>query len=80
MPVGLLALVACHAFVHDPKYLVTQRNKLRRLPLYFDYIGLGLLSLATQVFATATFLEKCLTMDARAMTAPWLQMGESCRA
>jgi DHA2 family multidrug resistance protein len=31
--------------VHDPEYLESEREKLRRRPLNFDYIGLGLLAL-----------------------------------
>jgi DHA2 family multidrug resistance protein len=43
IPVGLVALVAAYALVDDPDYLKTQRAELRRQPLNFDYIGLGLL-------------------------------------
>src|ERR1700689_147091 len=35
----------CYLVVHDPDYLKEQRAKLRRQPLNFDYIGLGLLAL-----------------------------------
>jgi DHA2 family multidrug resistance protein len=45
IPVGLLALVAAYALVDDPDYLKKQRAELRRQPLNFDYIGLGLLAL-----------------------------------
>src|SRR5262249_53162332 len=45
IPVGLLALVAAYALVDDPEYLKMERAKLRRQPLNFDYIGLGLLVL-----------------------------------
>src|SRR5262249_34544330 len=45
VPVGILALVAAHALVEDPEYLKKQRAELRRQPLNFDYIGLGLLAL-----------------------------------
>jgi DHA2 family multidrug resistance protein len=43
VPVGLLALVACHALVRDPPYLIEQRAAARRNPVGFDTIGLGLL-------------------------------------
>ncbi len=45
VPVGLLALVSCYVLVKDPDYLQQERAELRRKPLNFDYIGLGLLSL-----------------------------------
>src|SRR5438105_1201442 len=46
IPVGLLALVAAYVLVDDPDYLKKERAELRRQPLNFDYIGLGLLALA----------------------------------
>src|SRR5438876_6005252 len=46
IPVGLFALLAAYAVVHDPDYLKAERAELRRRPLNFDYIGLGLLALA----------------------------------
>ncbi|HJZ59435.1 MAG TPA: DHA2 family efflux MFS transporter permease subunit [Gemmataceae bacterium] len=45
VPIGLLALSAAYAVVEDPDYLKQERAKLRRGPLNFDYIGLGLLVL-----------------------------------
>ena len=45
VPVGLLALVSCYFLVEDPDYLKKERAELRRKPLNFDYIGLGLLAL-----------------------------------
>src|SRR5262245_7380728 len=45
-PVGLAALVACHALVEDPEYLKVQRRELLSKPLNFDYAGLGLLVVA----------------------------------
>jgi DHA2 family multidrug resistance protein len=45
VPVGLIALVAAYALVQDPDYLKQQRAELRRQPLNFDYLGLGLLVL-----------------------------------
>jgi DHA2 family multidrug resistance protein len=45
VPVGLLALVAAYFLVNDPDYLKKERAELRRRPLNFDYIGLGLLAL-----------------------------------
>jgi DHA2 family multidrug resistance protein len=46
VPVGTLGLLACYFLVDDPDYLKKQRAELRRQPLQFDYIGLGLLTLA----------------------------------
>jgi DHA2 family multidrug resistance protein len=46
IPIGAAALVYCYFVVHDPDYLTQQRAELRRRPLNFDYIGLGLLALA----------------------------------
>ena len=46
VPVGLIALVAAYFLVEDPDYLKQERAELRRQPLNFDYIGLGLLALA----------------------------------
>ena len=46
LPVGALGLLACYLLVDDPDYLKTARAGLRRGPLHFDYIGLGLLTLA----------------------------------
>jgi DHA2 family multidrug resistance protein len=45
VPVGAVALVVCYLVVEDPEYLKQERAKLRRRPLNFDYIGLGLLAL-----------------------------------
>jgi DHA2 family multidrug resistance protein len=45
IPVGIMALVAAYALVEDPDYLKKERAELRRQPLNFDYIGLGLLAL-----------------------------------
>jgi MFS transporter, DHA2 family, multidrug resistance protein len=45
LPVGVLAFVMCYFVVHDPPYLTEHRAELRRQPLNFDYIGLGLLAL-----------------------------------
>jgi MFS transporter, DHA2 family, multidrug resistance protein len=45
IPVGVVALVAAYALVQDPEYLKKERAELRRRPLNFDYIGLGLLAL-----------------------------------
>jgi DHA2 family multidrug resistance protein len=44
VPVGALALLVCYFVVQDPEYLQKQRAELRRKPLNFDYIGLGLLA------------------------------------
>jgi len=45
IPVGALALVVCYFVVDDPDYLKKERAELRRRPLNFDYIGLGVLAL-----------------------------------
>jgi MFS transporter, DHA2 family, multidrug resistance protein len=45
VPIGLLSLVAAYAVVDDPDYLKQERAALRRQPLNFDYIGLGVLAL-----------------------------------
>ncbi len=45
IPVGILALVMGYFLVEDPPYLKKERAELRRRPLNFDYIGLGLLAL-----------------------------------
>jgi DHA2 family multidrug resistance protein len=45
VPVGALALLVCYFVVEDPDYLKKERAQLRRRPLNFDFIGLGLLAL-----------------------------------
>src|SRR5262249_39643111 len=45
VPVGVFSFLAAYLLVDDPAYLKEQRLKLRRKPLNFDYIGLGLLIL-----------------------------------
>jgi DHA2 family multidrug resistance protein len=45
VPVGALALLLCYFVVEDPDYLKEERAELRRRPLNFDYVGLGLLAL-----------------------------------
>jgi MFS transporter, DHA2 family, multidrug resistance protein len=45
LPVGTLALVACHFLLRDPDYLKAERTELLKKPLNFDYIGFGLLAL-----------------------------------
>jgi DHA2 family multidrug resistance protein len=45
VPLGLVALIGAYAVVQDPEYLKKETAELRRQPLNFDYIGLGLLSL-----------------------------------
>ena len=44
-PIGVLGYLMCHFSVDDPDYLKQERAELRRRPLNFDYIGLGLLTL-----------------------------------
>ncbi len=43
VPIGLLALGACYARLHDPAYLVEQRRELKKQSFRFDSIGLALL-------------------------------------
>jgi DHA2 family multidrug resistance protein len=43
IPVGILALTACYALLEDPEYLRTQVAELKKQPLRFDSVGLGLL-------------------------------------
>ena len=45
IPVGFMGLLVSYLLVKDPDYLKKQRAELRRQPLNFDYIGLGLLVL-----------------------------------
>ena len=45
LPVGALGFLASYLLVDDPDYLKQERAELRRRPLNFDYIGLGLLAL-----------------------------------
>ena len=45
IPVGALGFLASYLVVRDPEYLTNERAELRRQPLNFDYIGLGLLVL-----------------------------------
>jgi DHA2 family multidrug resistance protein len=43
LPVGAIGFLASYLLVEDPDYLKKERAELRRRPLNFDYIGLGLL-------------------------------------
>jgi DHA2 family multidrug resistance protein len=45
VPIGVFSLVAAYAVVRDPDYIIKERAELRRKPLNFDYIGLGVLAL-----------------------------------
>ncbi|QDU26175.1 putative multidrug resistance protein EmrY [Anatilimnocola aggregata] len=45
VPVGIAAFAASHFLVRDPEYLQAERQSLRKKPLNFDLIGLGLLAL-----------------------------------
>ncbi len=47
IPVGMLAFALSYFVVQDPEYLKEQRAKQLKQKLNFDYIGLGLLALAT---------------------------------
>ena len=44
-PVGLVSFLACYALLEDPDYLRQERAELKKRPLNFDGIGLGLLAL-----------------------------------
>ena len=43
IPVGAIAFAASYFLLDDPDYMKTERARLRKLPLQFDSIGLGLL-------------------------------------
>ncbi len=45
IPIGCFALLICYFVVDDPDYLKKERAELRRMPLNFDYVGLGVLAL-----------------------------------
>jgi DHA2 family multidrug resistance protein len=45
VPWGLVCFLACYALLDDPDYLKQGRAELKKLPLNFDGIGLGLLAL-----------------------------------
>src|SRR4051794_16721313 len=45
LPVGALGFLACYALLEDPAYLKQERAELKKRPLNFDGIGLGLLAL-----------------------------------
>src|SRR4029077_4931781 len=45
LPVGAIGFLASYFVLEDPDYLKQERTELRRRPLNFDYIGLGLLVL-----------------------------------
>lgn len=49
LPVGALAFFLCWLMVRDPEYLRNQRTELKKRPLNFDSIGLGLLVLTVLV-------------------------------
>ena len=46
IPIGGLALIASYWLLDDPEYLKKERAELRKQPLNFDTIGLGLLAVA----------------------------------
>src|SRR5271168_1083992 len=45
VPVGFVGFLACYILLEDPDYLRQQRAELKKRPLNFDGIGLGLLAL-----------------------------------
>ena len=51
-PVGLVAFLACYALLEDPDHLRQERAELKKRPLNFDGIGLGLLALVITSWET----------------------------
>jgi MFS transporter, DHA2 family, multidrug resistance protein len=45
LPVGVFGFLLCYALLDDPDYLKQHRAELKKQPLNFDTIGLGLLAL-----------------------------------
>jgi MFS transporter, DHA2 family, multidrug resistance protein len=45
VPVGIVGFLACYFLLEDPEYLKQERAELKRRPINFDGIGLGLLAL-----------------------------------
>jgi DHA2 family multidrug resistance protein len=45
VPVGLVSFLACYALLEDPDYLKQERAGLKKRPVNFDGIGIGLLAL-----------------------------------
>jgi MFS transporter, DHA2 family, multidrug resistance protein len=45
VPTGIVGFLACYALLDDPDYLKQERAELKKRPLNFDGIGLGLLAL-----------------------------------
>ncbi len=46
LPIGAVAMVACYWLLDDPPYLKKERAELKKRPLNFDSIGLGLLAIS----------------------------------
>ena len=51
-PVGLVSFLACYALLEDPDHLRQERAELKKRPLNFDGIGLGLLALVIASWET----------------------------
>lgn len=51
-PVGLVAFLACYTVLEDPDHLRQERAELKKRPLNFDGIGLGLLGLVIASWET----------------------------
>lgn len=51
-PVGLIAFLACYALLEDPDHLKQEGEELKKRPLNFDGIGLGLLALVIASWET----------------------------
>src|SRR5271154_2091353 len=52
VPVGLVGFLACYGLLEDPDYLRQERAELKKRPLNFDGIGLGLLALVIASWET----------------------------
>jgi MFS transporter, DHA2 family, multidrug resistance protein len=51
-PVGIVSFLACYALLEDPDHLRQERAELKKRPLNFDGIGLGLLALVIASWET----------------------------
>jgi DHA2 family multidrug resistance protein len=51
-PVGLVSFLACYALLEDPERLRQERAEMKKRPLNFDGIGLGLLALVIASWET----------------------------
>jgi MFS transporter, DHA2 family, multidrug resistance protein len=51
-PIGLVSFLTCYALLEDPDHLRQERAELKKRPLNFDGIGLGLLALVIASWET----------------------------